>query len=84
MTDSQIEIQYTGTYVLDDGNSVVNPLVIATGASDDFISSVTVSVVFSSPTYSYVRNIGSFTYSVTWGNLQVEDFINSYMDAHKL
>lgn len=83
MTNPQIEIQYTGTYILDDGNSVVDPLVIATGALDDFISSVTVTVLFQAPTYSYVRTIGFFTYTATWGNIQVEDFINAYMNAHK-
>lgn len=83
MTNPQIEIQYTGTYILDDGNSVVDPLVIATSALDDFISTVTVGVLFEAPTYSYARNIGSFTYTLTWGNIQVEDFINNYMNARK-
>lgn len=81
--NEQIKIQYTGTYILDDGNRVVDPLVIATSALDDFISSVTVGVLFDAPTYSYSRIIGSFTYSLTWGNIQVEDFINNYMNAHK-
>ena len=80
----QIEIQFTGTYKLDDGTTIVNPLVIAISATDDFIQSVSVSCAFNAPTYSYGRNIGSFNYTTTWGNLQVETFIYEYMNAHKI
>lgn len=79
----QIEIQYTGVYQIDAETSVTDPLVIAVGATDDFVSSVAVSCIFQAPTYSYYRNIGSFTYNATWGNIQVEDYINTFMNARK-
>lgn len=80
----QIEIQFTGTYKLDEGTTLVDPLVIATAATDDFISSVAVACSFQASTYSYYRNIGAFTYTTTWGNLQVEDYINTFMANCKL
>jgi hypothetical protein len=80
----QIEIQFTGTYTLDEGCTIVDPLVIAVSATDDFVSSVAVACLFQAPTYSYYRNIGSFNYTTTWGNLQVEAYINDYMNAHKI
>jgi hypothetical protein len=80
----QIEIQYTGTYRLDEDTTIINPLVIAVSATDDFVQNVSVACLFNSPTYSYGRNIGSFTYTVTWGNIQVETFINEYMNARKI
>jgi hypothetical protein len=82
--NSQIEIQFTGTYKLDEGATVVDPLVIAVAATDDFVSSVAVACLFQAPTYSYYRDIGSFNYTTTWGNLQVEAYINDYMNAHKI
>lgn len=81
--DPQIQIQYAGTYRLDDGTTVTDPLVTATSAFDDFVQNVTVTCLFSAPTYSYSRVIGTFTYNVTWGNLQVEAFMNDYMANHK-
>lgn len=80
----QIEIQFTGTYKLDEGTTLVDPLVIAMSATDDFVSSVNVACGFQASTYSYYRNIGSFNYTTTWGNLQVEAYINDYMNAHKI
>ena len=80
----QIEIQFTGVYKLDDETQVTDPLVIAVAATDDFISSVGLACLFEAPTYSYYRNIGSFNYTTTWGNLQVEAYINDYMNAHKI
>lgn len=82
--DSQIEIQFTGTYKLDEGATIVDPLVIAVAATDDFISSVAVACKFQAPTYSYQRNIGSFSYSITWGNIQVEEYINTFMQNCKI
>jgi hypothetical protein len=77
----QIEIQFTGTYQLDETTMCVNPLAIAESATDNFIDSVSLTVVFVSPTYSYTRNIGSFTYDVIWTNQDVIDYITNYMNS---
>ena len=80
----QIEINFTGRYKLDDGTEIENPLVIGSGANDDLIDSVSVSVYFTSPTYYLARQIGSFTYVTDWSNADIISLINSYMDSHKI
>lgn len=80
----QIEIQFTGTYQIDADTTVVNPMVIAANASDNFINTVSLSCFFQGSSYSYYRNIGSFEYTTTWGNLQVETYINQYMNNRKI
>jgi len=81
MINSQIEIQYTGTYQLDSTTICVDPLATPTSATDNFIDSVALTVVFTSPTYSYTREIGSFTYITTWTNQDVIDYMNDYMQS---
>jgi len=77
----QIEIQFTGTYQLDSTTTCVNPLAIASSATDNFVDSVDITCLFNAPTYSYIRNIGSFTYTTTWTNQDVIDYINDYMQS---
>lgn len=84
MINSQIEIQYTGTYQLDSTTTCVDPLATAVSATDNFIDSVALIVVFTSPTYSYTRDIGSFTYNLTWTNQNVIDYMNEYMQSIKI
>ena len=80
----QIEIQFTGQYQIDADTNVTDPLVIAVAATDDFISNVAIACLFNAPIYSYYRNIGSFTYTTTWGNIQVENYINTFMQNCKI
>lgn len=75
----QIEIQFTGTYQIDKDTTVVNPLVIAANADDNFISTLSISCLFQNTTYSYYRNIGDMTYTNTWSNADVENYINTFM-----
>ena len=84
MATYQIEIQFTGTYQIDIATSVVNPLVIAAEAADNFIDTVQVSCLFQNTNYSYYRSIGSFDYALTWTNQDVIDFINSFMASVKV
>lgn len=84
MANYQIEIQFTGTYQIDAETTIVNPLVIAAEAADNFIDTVQVSCLFQNTNYSYYRNIGSFTYVDTWTNQDVIDFINSFMASVKV
>lgn len=80
----QIEIQYTGVYQIDPETKIENPLVIGSGANDDLINSVAVSVYFTSPTYYLGRQIGSFNYTNDWSNTDVVALINSFMSSHEV
>jgi len=80
----QIEIQYQGRYMLEDGTEIENPLVIGASANDDLIENVFVSVYFTSPTYYLAREIGSFNYLNGWDNADVISLINGYMDTHRI
>ena len=80
----QIEIQFTGTYAIGNDIVVVDPLVIATAATDNFVDKVAVSVLFNGANYSVGQNIGSFYYVTTWGNIQVEEYINNFMANCKI
>ena len=83
-TNPQIKIQYTGVYQLSKGIVLTDPLVTAMSATDDFVSSVSVACNFSSETYAYGTDIGSFSYNTTWTNADIELFINEYMNARKI
>jgi hypothetical protein len=84
MANYQIEIQFTGTYQIDTATTVVDPLVIATEAADNFIDAVQVGCLFQQSAYSIFLNIGSFTYVDTWTNQDVIDYINSFMAGVKV
>lgn len=80
----QIEIPFVGTYAVGNDIVIIDPLVIATAATDDFVDKVSVSVLFNGTNYSVGQNIGSFTYTTTWGNLHVEEYINTFMQNCKI
>lgn len=79
----QIEIAFTGKYKIDADTTIENPLVIGASANDDLISSVSVAVYFSSPTYFLYRQIGSFNYTAGWDNNDVIALINAFMASCK-
>lgn len=81
---SQIQIQFQGTYQLDNNTACTNPVATVTGATDDFIENVSTVSVFAAPGYSYSRSTGSFVYQDTWDNQDVINHLTAWMDARKI
>jgi hypothetical protein len=82
--NNQIQIQFTGAYQLDSTTVVKSPLVTATAATDNFIDNVSVSCQFTGIGFDLNRETGDFFYAATWTNLDVENHINTWMEARKI
>lgn len=87
MTNSAIIINVTGTLKLDDTTIVTDPIVTATNANDNYISStVATSSVFTSSTENYQlsRPTGSFDYVETWDDEDVRNCVENWIDEHRI
>jgi hypothetical protein len=81
-----IEIQVIGKLKLDDLTICLNPLVTVQSCLDNyFSSSVSVNSLFSNDNYySFGRDCGSFIYKETWTDEDVENFMNAWIEEHRI
>jgi hypothetical protein len=74
----------TNKTILFEGLKLVNPNIEVMSTLDlPKQKKAVVEVLFYSETYSVARHIGSFEYEITWGDAEVEEFINEWILEHE-
>lgn len=81
-----IQIQVTGILQLDNKTKVLNPLVTIETALDNYLSStVDTTSLFTSENQNYQlsRDTGSFDYTETWTDEDVEKHLKNWINGHR-